>query len=132
MKKKVIRILQNIIDLNTSKPVYVVCNDYVREEGGICPECKGKKTFKYGNYEYNCKKCDGEGKLILYPQKYVVKNCLCDTGYYPDIVIKNNNVQIWSYSCIEGFFNSKRQAQELADKLNGEERSIYNFHCGGK
>jgi hypothetical protein len=37
MNKKVIRILQNIIDLNPNKPVYVVCNDYVREEGGVCP-----------------------------------------------------------------------------------------------
>ena len=119
MNKKVIRILQNIIDLNPNKPVYVVCNDYVREEAGVCPECKGKKTFKHGNYEYNCMKCNGEGKLVLYLQKYVVKNCPCSTGYYPDITIKANSVQMWCFYCIEGFFNSKKQAQELADKLNG-------------
>ena len=119
MNKKVIRILQNIIDLNPRKPMYVVCNEYVREEGGVCPECKGKKTFKHGNYEYNCKKCDGVGKLILYPQKYVVRGCSCSFGYYPNIEIINNNIQMQSFYCVEGFFNSKKKAQELADKLNG-------------
>lgn len=59
MNKKVIRILQNIIDLNPNKPVYVVCNDYVREEGGVCSECRGKKTFKHGNYECNCASQNG-------------------------------------------------------------------------
>jgi hypothetical protein len=77
------------------------------------------KTFKHENYKYNCRKCNGEGKLVLYPQKRVVKNCPCYTGYYPDITIEANSVQMWCFYYIEGFFNSKKQAQELADKLNG-------------
>lgn len=80
MNKKVIRILQNIIDLNPRKPVYVVCNEYVREEGGVCPECKGKKTFKHGNYEYSCKKCDGIGlKTVPMLPKFLMKNQTVDS-----------------------------------------------------
>lgn len=110
-------VLGNLYKLDVNDPVYIVSMEYVTHEHGVCSECGGARVFKHGNCTYKCAVCGGTGKYRDYAYEYVVNELNLD-GKYPKLVIDGDKVMMSCYYSVRGFFNSKKQAQELADKLN--------------
>lgn len=111
-------VLGSLYKLDVNDHVYIVSMKYVTHEKGVCPECGGARVFKHGNCTYKCAVCGGTGKDMDYVYEYVVDELNLD-GKYPKLVIDSDKVMMSYYYSVQGFFNSKKQAQELADKLNG-------------
>lgn len=114
-------LLQDLVNLKPNKYYFIVCiSDVFEDTGKVCPECNGSQYFTKGNYTYTCKACDGSGKVIERKTKYVVKKCIPESDSYPNMEIYSGTIQLFGFYNIQGFFNNKKEAQKLADKLNKE------------
>ena len=116
-------LLQDLANLNPKEQIYIVSLDYVDVKiKKTCPECKGKGYFEIGKYRYDCKECGGSGILSDRKLRYIVESNIntYDDLDYPDIKLEYGTIQMTFFNDIQGFFNNKKEAQKLADKLNKE------------
>ena len=112
-------LLQDLANLEPSDCYFIVCIDTVFEDTGkVCPECNGSQYFTRGNYTYTCKACNGSGKVIERKTKYVVRTKYVEDRTYPNIEMYDGTIQLFDYYDIQGFFNNKKEAQKLADKMS--------------
>ena len=115
-------VFRNLSEINPDKEIFIVHgihkNFYVSEK---CPSCKGKGEFEHDGVFYKCQKCNGKGKSLK-ESKYIYKVSRATYGgEWPDFDFKYGSIEMGLFSDIKGFFNSKKDAEKLAEQLNKDE-----------
>ena len=116
MKTFVNKVLEDLTNLDFQKKAWVVHREYKFVPTDIkCKDCDGKGTFMHGRSKYKCKRCNGWGVLGETKKVYSVSSCNPSEEYF---TIKNGEVQMALMYEIQGIFNSKKEALDLAEELN--------------
>lgn len=123
--KKVISakdVFKSLSKITPNKSIFVVHGQWENTYSSkSCPSCNGKGVFTVNEIIYECKQCGGTGKATL-DSKYVYKVSKASYGQeWPDFEFKGGCIEMGLYTHIKGFFNSKEDAEKLAEKLNKEE-----------
>lgn len=115
-------VFRNLSEINPDQEIFVVHgiykDFYVSEK---CPSCKGKGEFEHDGVFYKCQKCSGKGKPLK-ESKYIYTVSRATYGEeWPDFDFKHGSIEMGLFSDIKGFFNSKKDAEKLAEQLNKDE-----------
>lgn len=115
-------VFRNLSEINPDKEIFVVHgifkDFYVSEE---CPSCKGKGEFEHDDVLYKCQKCNGKGKSLKESKHIYTVSRATYGEEWPDFNFKYGSIEMDLFSDIKGFFNSKKDAEKLAEQLNKDE-----------
>ena len=115
-------VFRNLSEINLDKEIFVVHGAYkdfyVSEK---CPSCKGKGEFEHDGVSYKCQKCNGKGKSLKESKYIYIVSRATYGGEWPDFDFKYGSIEMALFSDIRGFFNSKEDAEKLAEQLNKDE-----------
>lgn len=115
-------VFRNLSEINPDKEIFVVHGTfkdfYVSKK---CPSCEGKGEFEHDGILYKCQKCNGKGKSLKESKHIYTVSKATYGEVWPDFNFKYGSIEMGFFSDIKGFFNSKKDAEKLAEQLNKDE-----------
>lgn len=116
--EKVRSVLEGLVTVDWSSPVYIVHKCRVFDVVGTCKKCNGKKEVTVEGIKYVCKVCGGSGVRRDWTYKYLVTK---SPKTILNLFANENHVEFGSCNDVFCITNSKKEAEALAKYLTKQE-----------